>query len=1069
MSIQAPQLDRDSYAEFYELRKAASSMTPNTIEWLGDHAKILLEKCLHTNRPLSVLSVGSGEGDIDMELIRALLPHMNSQTLEYDALEPNPVHHQGFAERLNTLSFGQRVRVSLYDKRLEEFNTTRQYDVVLLIHVLYYFEDPYLAIRRALSRTKPGGQVIIIHQSAEGIPQIQRKHMYELKHNENEMLTADDIKNFFDKAGDPYRFCHIDAHLDVTECLRQSEIGLKIMSFCMECDLRQTDADRLTRLTRSFSELAKTGKDDSLFIYEPLVAFLLEKTKSAGDKDPVEDYRQIAQKFGWIELLLNRKTSDIRLLDVACGTGRWLQAFRTYVKPECLNINIVCDAVDPSKQAVQSFVERIASPMSIGCRYEDTIQNTDLPKDVYDIIWSMHGFYAIPREDLHPVLKKIYDSLNSGGGEAFIAQAARNSFYIQFYDKFLDAFNPHEQGFTSAEDITDALNMLGLNYQIHIIAYDECIAVNDLEALEHYILKESVSNSFMQEEWGRKNNRTIGLNDILDHPALGTYLRSFIKNEMYCFPQEIWLISFAKKKRYPDYEMPACFNEKKSGNLLLPREKEMYELVGTAMKYIVRCQSETDVFPLNGSGFKWVHSERSGNDECEKMLKLAKTLEEPLPETGAPDFEKILDDLFCRLAPYSTNDNSGGYLAYIPGGGLFHAALADFISLSLNRYVTMFMAAPGLAAIEEQAVRWLCDIAGFPRESGGVITSGGSAATFTAIHTARTAMLSGENSKHFSKATAYVSSETHLCIEQGLVLCGFPRENVRKIEVDENFRIQTDLLEQTIERDRAAGYYPFLLVGNAGTTNTGAVDDLTKLEKMARRYHMWFHADAAYGGFFMLTQKGQELMKGIEKADSIVLDPHKSLFLPYGTGTVLAKDKTNLLKAFDFTGTYLPPLGKQGAADTLPDDIMYCSQEVTRDFRGFRIWLPLKMLGIKPFREQLEEKLKLARQMAAQLSELPNIRILSQPQLSIVAFKLEPRESQISSEVLDEINKLFLDAINRRGNIFLSPFKSGVKGAGQFALRMAILSHRTNLEHLRQGLIDIRESADEVLTLIQSN
>jgi aromatic-L-amino-acid decarboxylase len=380
----------------------------------------------------------------------------------------------------------------------------------------------------------------------------------------------------------------------------------------------------------------------------------------------------------------------------------------------------------------------------------------------------------------------------------------------------------------------------------------------------------------------------------------------------------------------------------------------------------------------------------------------------------------------------------------------------------------MFMAAPGLAAIEEQAVRWLCDIAGFPKGAGGVITSGGSAATFTAIHTARTATLSGEKAKHFFKATAYMSTETHLCIEQGLFLCGFPKENVRKIEVDENFRIQTDWLAETIERDMAAGCYPFLLIGNAGTANTGAVDDLAALETMARQYKMWFHVDAAYGGFFMLTQKGQELMKGIEKADSIVLDPHKSLFLPYGTGAVLVKDKTNLLTAFDFTGTYLPPLGKQGAADPLPDDIMYCSQEVTRDFRGFRIWLPLKMLGIKPFREQLEEKLKLARWMAAQLSEIPDIRILSQPQLSVIAFKFEPLTSHVSAEVLDEMNKLFLDAINRRGNIFLSPFKVG-KAAGQFALRMAILSHRTTSGHLRQGLSDIQEALDEVLTLIKSN
>jgi aromatic-L-amino-acid/L-tryptophan decarboxylase len=760
-------------------------------------------------------------------------------------------------------------------------------------------------------------------------------------------------------------------------------------------------------------------------------------------------------------------------LDVASGTGRWLQAFLMYVKPQLLNIKISCDLLDPSKHSMPCLLNTIECPLELGRQYEDTVQKADLPKDFYDIIWSMHGFYAIPRYDLGSILKKIYNSLNNKG-EAFIAQATRKSFYVQFYDRFLDAFNRREQGFTSAEDITEALNILGLHYQIHTIAYDEYIAMDDLAALEHYILEESVNNSFMGEDV-RGQSITSKIKVLLDHSNLGAYLRSFIKKDMYCFPQEIWLISFGKKERYPECShthptKPFLFSDKnKQGNPLLPSEKEMCQLVDTAMKYIVRCQSDTNAFPLNGSGFKWVHSDPSDNYECEKMLSLAKTVEESLPEDGAPDFEEILYHIFHRLAPYSTNDNSGGYLAYIPGGGLFHSALADFISLSLNRYVSMFMAAPGLAAIEGQAVRWLCDITGFPKEAGGVITSGGATATFSAIHTARTKMLSGEKSNHFLKGLAYVSSETHMCIEQGLVLCGFPKENVRKIAVDENFRIRTDLLVETIERDMAAGFYPFFLVGNAGTTNTGAVDDLVQAEKIARRYKMWFHVDAAYGGFFMLTIKGQELMKGIERADSLVLDPHKSLFLPYGTGALLVKDKTNLLKAFHFTGNYLPPTQEQGAGDPLLDDIMYLSQEVTRDFRGLRIWLPLKMIGIKPFREQLEEKLKFTQWMVEQLSQIPNIKIISQPQLSIVAFKLEPLKFHVSSRELDEINKMFLDSINRRGNILLSPFKVEDKAVGQFALRMAILSHRTTADHLNQGIRDIRDSVDECCHLLKKS
>ena len=690
----------------------------------------------------------------------------------------------------------------------------------------------------------------------------------------------------------------------------------------------------------------------------------------------------------------------------------------------------------------------------------DTIQTANLDKNCYDIVWSMHAFYAIPKCELSSILSKISDNLNDNE-KAFIAQATRQSFYVQFYDKFLDAFHYNEDGFTSAEDILEALNILGIEYQIHIISYEECIAQNDLTALEHYIMSESVGNSFRQEDV-LKQEATRKLEDLFNNPSLGAYLRSFLKNSMYCFTQEIWMISFGKQEKSSHNKLTP--NGKENGqifNSLLPSEKDIYQLVDTAMKFIVKSQSDTNTFPLVGSGFEWVHTDNFSK-EHQDMLKLAKTVAEPLPENGEPNLEKILHDVFFRLAPYSTNDNSGGYLAYIPGGGLFHSALADFIALSLNRYVTMFMAAPGLTAIEEQVIRWLCDIVGFSNKAGGVITSGGSSANFMAIHAARTDKLCNKNSVSLQEGIAYMSDQTHLCIEQGMILCGFSKHNIRKIPVDDDFKLRTDLLVEMIEKDKVAGLCPFLLVANAGTANTGAVDNLSQTAEIAKKYNMWFHIDAAYGGFFMLTKQGQILMQGIEHADSLVLDPHKSLFMPYGTGTLLVKNKTKLLNAFNFTGTYLPPTQEQ--ADPLLDDIMYLSQEVSREFRGFRIWLPLKMIGINAFREQLEEKLKLTQWAVKQLQQISNIRIITQPQLSIVAFKLEPvKDFEVSGEDLDQINKTFLDAINRRGNIFLSPFKSKEGLIGKFALRIAILSHRTTHKHIQQGIQDIREAVNEVL------
>ena len=218
---------------------------------------------------------------------------------------------------------------------------------------------------------------------------------------------------------------------------------------------------------------------------------------------------------------------------------------------------------------------------------------------------------------------------------------------------------------------------------------------------------------------------------------------------------------------------------------------------------------------------------------------------------------------------------------------------------------------------------------------------------------------------------------------------------------------------------------------------------------------MWLHIDAAYGGFFMLTERGKSLMKDIEQADSIVIDPHKGLFLPYGTGALLVKDRHKLRESFDFSGSYLPE-SADNSSSYITEDIMHLSPELTRDFRGFRLWLPLKMLGIKPFREELNEKLYLANWITEELKKIPAIYIIAPPQLSILTFKLIPLEYKNNPQKLDQLNIKLLDAINKKGNILLSPFRSSEEG--EFSIRIAILSFRTTKEHLIQGIKDIKQA-----------
>jgi len=430
--------------------------------------------------------------------------------------------------------------------------------------------------------------------------------------------------------------------------------------------------------------------------------------------------------------------------------------------------------------------------------------------------------------------------------------------------------------------------------------------------------------------------------------------------------------------------------------------------------------------------------------DAEGGAELARSLREPLPREGAP-VEELLDLLFERVIPRSFNTAGPGYLAYIPGGGLPHSAVADLISGATNRYVGVFAAAPGLVAIESNVIRWFAEMVGYPADAAGILTSGGSLSNFSALVAARRDRLP----ERFLDGTIYVSDQGHHSIEKAALLAGFPERNVRPIESDAKFRIRPDALARAIAEDRGGGRTPFLVVANAGTTNTGAVDDLEALADLARREGLWLHADAAYGGFFVLTERGRKALAGLERADSIALDPHKGLFLPYGTGCLLVRKAEALRRAHAVSADYMPPM--QEDAD-LPD-FNLLSPELSRGWRGLRAWLPLKMHGIEPFRRNLDEKLDLASRATEELRAIPDIEILAEPQLSIVAFRLAPPGLEL--EAANGLNRRLLDRINAKKRVYLTATNLN----GVFAIRICVLSFRTHLDRVLAGLEDVREAA----------
>jgi len=431
--------------------------------------------------------------------------------------------------------------------------------------------------------------------------------------------------------------------------------------------------------------------------------------------------------------------------------------------------------------------------------------------------------------------------------------------------------------------------------------------------------------------------------------------------------------------------------------------------------------------------------------------EIAKSLLEPIPEESLP-FETLIGRIFDDIIPATVNTASPGYCAYIPSGGIFHAAVAEFVAKAVNRYVGYWFMAPAVAQLEWTVIRWFCTMMGYGDDSGGVFTSGASMANLTAMIAARTTRLPEDS---FQQGIIYITSQTHFSIAKAAGLAGFPSHCLRIIDVDSEFRMDPRALNEAIAADRirTPTRTPFMVVGTAGTTNTGAVDPLDDIALIASRENLWFHVDGAYGAFFMLVDEAAQRMRGIERADSISLDPHKGLCLPYGTGALVTKRRASLERAFGARADYVPQM------NDVENEIDFCglSTELSRDWRGLRIWLPIKMHGIGPFRDNIAEKLALTRDALDAIRALPNIEIVATPQLTIFAFRLNPNDR--SEADLDHLNRVFLNAILRRQRIMLSATTLD----GRFVIRMALLSFRTHADRIHDGIIDIRDAAAEVL------
>lgn len=410
-----------------------------------------------------------------------------------------------------------------------------------------------------------------------------------------------------------------------------------------------------------------------------------------------------------------------------------------------------------------------------------------------------------------------------------------------------------------------------------------------------------------------------------------------------------------------------------------------------------------------------------------------------------PDnYQKLLETILEELVPTGQLPGHPGYMAYVAGGGNAISNMAQALAQTLNQFTGHYSMSPGLVSLETEALHWILNMVGFSAKSAGFFTTGGSLATLSALSLARKVKMP---SYDLSRARFYASTQAHHCAGKSLSILGFPKEALTLIAVDDKFQMNIVELEKTIVADLARGLQPVCVIGTAGSTNTGAIDNLSELSIVAKKHSLWFHVDAAYGGFFLLTETGRTLLKGIADSDSVVLDPHKSLSLPYGTGCLLVRDRISM--TYDYTGapTYMPPSPGLGNEEGRLDfaDI---SPELSRDFRGLRFWLPIKALGIGPFQVNLDEKLELAKYVAQKLRQIPALEVIAEPQLSIVNFKMKD---------VDRTRDL-LTLINRSQKIFLS----GCTVNSEFVIRICLLGFRSHFADVNILLQIIQNSLKDM-------
>ena len=430
----------------------------------------------------------------------------------------------------------------------------------------------------------------------------------------------------------------------------------------------------------------------------------------------------------------------------------------------------------------------------------------------------------------------------------------------------------------------------------------------------------------------------------------------------------------------------------------------------------------------------------------------ARALIDPDPPRGPTSFESILTRFHERVAMHHAREPHPRFLGYIPSCPTFPALMGDWLATGYNFFAGVSVVAAGPTAVELTVLDWFRRWMGMPQGTMGLLTSGGSAATVTAVVAARHAAV-GDDSSSLAGLTAYCSEQAHSSVAKAAWIAGISRANVRAVPTDDAYRMNVVALREMVASDRRAGLRPFLVCATAGATNTGAVDPLHEIADFTSGERLWLHTDSAYAGFSVLTERGRRLLDGLGRADSLTLDPHKWLYVPFECGCLLARDPRALERAFSVHPEYLQDVRARDAEVNFAD----YGEQLTRYSRAMKVWFSVQYFGTDAIAAAQDHAMSLAERAERIVRETPDMEVLSPAQFGIVCFRVRP--AGMSDEQLNTLNERVNEKVNRTGFVLMS----STRLRGALSLRLCIPGYRTREDDIRAVLDLVRRTAAEEL------